>query len=178
MYDSGNSNPDDELSRLHPLSCSRLSLKLLAFVLSRQLNNTTGQAKICTVDNWTNQMDNELIPIASLQERYNLSSRQAIYDRIAALKITPAARGKLSSGQVDKLDKLDKFLKSTPGAAIANFPKETEVIATEKIEISTPTIEKIDNFNETLNMIEAITKHFAAPRDPQAIYAKFDSIPY
>jgi len=48
-------------------------------------------------------MDNDLIAISSLQDRYSLNSRQAIYDRIAALKITPVARGKLSSVQVDKL---------------------------------------------------------------------------
>lgn len=73
-------------------------------------------------------MDNtNLIPISSLQERYGLSSRQAVYDRIAALKIEAVARGKLSSDQVDKLDKLDKFLSSNPGAAIADFPREAEI---------------------------------------------------
>jgi hypothetical protein len=72
-------------------------------------------------------MMDSTISISSLQQRYGLSSRQAVYDRIAALKIEPVARGKLSTEQLDKLDKLDKFLSSNPGAASANFPREAEV---------------------------------------------------
>lgn len=118
-------------------------------------------------------MDNELIPIASLQERYGLSSRQAVYDRIGALKITPASRGKLSTGQVDKLDKLDQFLKSTPGAAIADFPKSTEVVEMtklDKVEMSSTPLDKPDNFTETLQLVEAIARHFQQQRDPLENY--------
>lgn len=80
-------------------------------------------------------MDNTaLTPISSLQERYGLSSRQAVYDRIAALKIEAVARGKLSSDQVDKLDKLHKFLSSNPKAAIADFPREAEVSPVRKVD--------------------------------------------
>lgn len=118
-------------------------------------------------------MTDELIPIASLQERYGLNSRQAVYDRISALKLTPAARGKLSTGQVDKLDKLDQFLKSTPGAAIADFPKSTEVVEMgklDKVEMSSSPLDKPDNFTETLQLVEAIAKHFSQQRDPLLEY--------
>jgi hypothetical protein len=70
----------------------------------------------------------ETYPIASLQERYSLSSKQSVYDRIKALSIEPVARGKISSDQLDKLDKLDKWLKANPHSAIADFPQEPEVM--------------------------------------------------
>lgn len=69
------------------------------------------------MDNWT--MDIDPYPISALQDRYGLSSRQAVYDRINALGIKPVARGKISSDQLDKLDKLDKHIKA--GGAIADF---------------------------------------------------------
>jgi hypothetical protein len=58
-------------------------------------------------------------PISALQDRYGLSSRQAVYDRINALGIQPIARGKISSDQLDLLDKLDKHIKV--GATIEDF---------------------------------------------------------
>jgi hypothetical protein len=122
-------------------------------------------------------MDNDLIAIASLQDRYSLNSRQAIYDRIAALKITPVARGKLSSVQVDKLDELNKFLKSTPGAAIADFPKSTEVVEMgklDKVEMSSGELDKADNFTESLQLVEAIARHFQQQRDPLQHYAALE----
>ena len=82
------------------------------------------------IDSTTGQMNNDLYPIGDLQERYGLTSRQAVYDRIKALKIEPAARGKLSSDQLDKLDKLDEHLKAGgtlsdfADVAIAPLPKE------------------------------------------------------
>lgn len=93
-------------------------------------------------------MDNtNLIPISSLQERYGLSSRQAVYDRIAALKIEAVARGKLSSEQVDKLDKLDKFLSSNPGAAIADFPREAEISPVRQLDKPDLSSGQLDKFN-------------------------------
>ena len=70
----------------------------------------------------------ELHAVSSLQQRYNLASRQAVYDRLAALNIKPVTRGKLSSDKLDKLDKLDKWLKANPHSAIADFPQEPEVM--------------------------------------------------
>ena len=75
----------------------------------------------------------ETYPIANLQERYSLSSKQSVYDRIKALSIEPVARGKISSDKLDKLDKLDKHLKS--GGTLSDFESSrTEVFKTEAIE--------------------------------------------
>jgi hypothetical protein len=56
--------------------------------------------------------DTELIKIATLQGRYGLESRQAVYDRINGLDIKPVARGKISPQQLELLDKLDNSEKS------------------------------------------------------------------
>lgn len=58
-------------------------------------------------------------PISELQNRYDLSSKQTVYDRINKLNIQPVARGKISSEQLDKLDKLDKWIKE--GRKIEDF---------------------------------------------------------
>lgn len=58
-------------------------------------------------------------PISALQDRYGLSSRQAVYDRINKLGIEPASRGKISSDQLDTLDRLDNWIKS--GKTVENF---------------------------------------------------------
>ncbi|WP_341730334.1 hypothetical protein [Microcoleus sp. EPA2] len=39
----------------------------------------------------------EFHAVSDLQHRYGLASRQAVYDRLAALKIKPVSRGKLST---------------------------------------------------------------------------------
>ena len=64
--------------------------------------------------------DTELIKIATLQGRYGLESRQAVYDRINGLDIKPVARGKITPQQLELLDKLDKHIRG--GGAIADFP--------------------------------------------------------
>jgi hypothetical protein len=69
----------------------------------------------------------ETYPIASLQERYNLSSKQSVYDRIKALSIEPVARGKISSDKLDKLDKLDKHLKTGGTDGVTTPSKATPV---------------------------------------------------
>ncbi|BAZ86724.1 hypothetical protein [Dolichospermum compactum] len=79
--------------------------------------------------------DTELIKIATLQGRYGLESRQAVYDRINGLDIKPVERGKISPQQLDLLDKLDKHIRE--GGAIANFPIHPEV--------EVPALEKLDN---------------------------------
>jgi len=105
--------------------------------------------------------------ISELQARYNLTSRQSVYDRIKALHIETVQRGEISSDSLDKLDKLDKFLKNNPGTSISEFPKHTEAITTTKLKLSTG---QLDNFNETLQLVEALARHFAANQDPLAKY--------
>ena len=127
-------------------------------------------------------MDNtDLTPISSLQERYGLSSRQAVYDRIAALKIEAVARGKLSSDQVDKLDKLDKFLSSNPGAAIADFPREAEISPVRQVDkpdLSSGQLDKsnlssgqLDKPSDFIELVKEIASAMSA-KAPQVSPAK------
>ncbi len=70
-------------------------------------------------------MDIDPYPISALQDRYRLSSRQAVYDRINALGIKPVARGKISTEQLSLLDKLDEHIKA--GGAIADFTSSSSL---------------------------------------------------
>ncbi|MEG4037664.1 hypothetical protein QUA03_28105 [Microcoleus sp. S36b_A4] len=112
--------------------------------------------------------------ISELQTRYSLASKQSVYDRMKALQITPVSRGEISSDALDELDKLDKFLKSNPGAKIWEFPRDVESLSSGQLDNSTGQLDKstrqLDNFNETLQLVEAIARHFAAKQDPLANY--------
>jgi hypothetical protein len=112
----------------------------------------------------------ETYPIASLQERYNLSSKQSVYDRIKALSIVPVARGKISSEQLDKLDKLDKHLKS--GGTLSDFESSHTEVMPAAIE---PAVVAVNQDKENfLELIEAIARHVAATRDPLQHYAALE----
>jgi hypothetical protein len=105
--------------------------------------------------------------ISELQTRYDLSSKQSVYDRMKALQIVPVSRGKISSQALDELDKLDKFMKKNPGAKIWEFPRDVEYESSGQLDKSTG---QLDNFNETLQLVEAIARHFVANQDPLAKY--------
>ena len=105
--------------------------------------------------------------ISELQARYNLNSKQSVYDRMKALQIVPVSRGEISSQALDKLDKLDKFMKKNPGAKIWEFPRDVEYESSGQLDKSTG---QLDNFNETLQLVEAIARHFTANQDPLAKY--------
>ena len=105
--------------------------------------------------------------ISELQARYNLSSKQSVYDRMKALQIIPVSRGEISSQALDKLDKLNEFMKKNPGAKIWEFPRNVEYESSEQLDKSTG---QLDNFNETLQLVEAIARHFTANQDPLAKY--------
>lgn len=105
--------------------------------------------------------------ISELQARYSLSSKQSVYDRMKTLQIVPVSRGKISSQALDKLDELDKFMKKNPGAKIWEFPRDVEYESGGQLDKSTG---QLDNFNETLQLVEAIARHFAANQDPLAKY--------
>lgn len=108
--------------------------------------------------------------ISELQTRYSLASKQSVYDRMKALQIIPVNRGEISSHALDELDKLDKFMKNSPGAKIWEFPRNAESLSTGQLDKSTG---QINNFNETLQLVEvveAIARHFATNQDPLAKY--------
>jgi len=105
--------------------------------------------------------------ISELQARYNLGSKQSVYDRMKALQIVPVSRGEISSQALDKLDKLNEFMKNNPGAKIWEFPRDVESLSTGQLDKSTG---QLDNFNETLQLVEAIARHFTANQDPLAKY--------
>jgi hypothetical protein len=114
----------------------------------------------------------ETYPIASLQERYSLSSKQSVYDRIKALSIESVARGKISSDQLDQLDKLDKHLKS--GGTLSDFESShTEIFRVEAIEpaVAANLTNDRENF---LEVIEAIARHISKTRDPLQHYAALE----
>ena len=105
--------------------------------------------------------------ISKLQTRYGLGSKQSVYDRMKALQIVPVSRGEISSQALDKLDKLNEFMKNNPGAKIWEFPRDVESLSTGQLDKSTG---QLDNFNETLQLVEAIARHFTANQDPLAKY--------
>ncbi|MEG4294947.1 hypothetical protein Q5692_40080 [Microcoleus sp. C2C3] len=105
--------------------------------------------------------------ISKLQTRYGLGSKQSVYDRMKALQIVPVSRGEISSQALDKLDKLDKFMKKNPGAKIWEFPRDVEYESSGQLDKSTG---QLDNFNETLQLVETIARHFATNQDPLAKY--------
>jgi len=132
-------------------------------------------------------MTEELTSIASLQTRYSLNSRQAVYDRISALKITPAARGKLSGGQLGKLDELNEHLKS--GGILSDFESShTEVmpapvifedfaneLAIElAIELATPAKVSDNDSENFIELIERIAAALKPAADPLQHYAALE----
>lgn len=108
--------------------------------------------------------------IASLQERYSLSSKQSVYDRIKALSIEPVARGKISSEQLDKLDELDKHLKT--GGTLSDFASSRTEIMPASIEPAA--VSSADDRENFLELIEAIARHISSTRDPLQHYAALE----
>src|SRR4028118_139779 len=101
--------------------------------------------------------------IASLQERYNLSSKQSVYDRIKALAIEPVARGRISSDQLDQLDQLDKHLKS--GGTLSDFESSHTEIMPAAIEPAATAVKSVDrdDFLELIERVAAAVKPAAEP---------------
>ncbi|NJR72953.1 MAG: hypothetical protein HC773_03160 [Scytonema sp. CRU_2_7] len=100
---------------------------------------------------------NSNVKISSLTERYGVNSRQTINDRMNHLGIKPVARGEISSEQLDKLDKLDKWLKANPGKAIANFPVEPEVIIEPLDKLLNNQLDELDNYSELAQTVDLET---------------------
>lgn len=118
----------------------------------------------------------ELHAVSGLQERYDLASRQAVYDRLAALSIKPVTRGRLSDEQLTKLDRLNEWLKANPHSAIADFPQEPEVMLLDLAVDRQPleTVDKpLDNSQQTFDLLElaeSFARHLSKMRDPLQHY--------
>jgi hypothetical protein len=105
----------------------------------------------------------ETYPISELQQRYGLTSRQSVYDRMKALAIEPIARGKLSSEQLDKLDKLDKHLKT--GGTLSDFESSRTEVMAAAIEPAATAVNSVDrdDFLELIERVAAAVKPAAEP---------------
>ncbi|PSB42686.1 hypothetical protein C7B80_26665 [Cyanosarcina cf. burmensis CCALA 770] len=120
--------------------------------------------------------DADVHPISELRERYKLNSKQAVYDRIDALGFKPVARGKISSDQLEILDRLDKHIKA--GGAIADFPiiPEVEVPALDKLDrpLDNPQELVTDDARATIEglaaLVGAIAQSLQPPQPPLAAY--------
>jgi hypothetical protein len=80
-----------------------------------------------------------------------------------ALAIEPVARGKLSSEQLDKLDKLDKHLKT--GGTLSDFESSHTEIMPAVIEPAAAAVKSVDrdDFLELIERIAAAVKPVAEP---------------
>lgn len=129
----------------------------------------------------------ELYAVSGLQERYNLKSRQAVYDRLDSLGIKPITRGKLSAEQLNDLDNLQEWLKANPNGSIADFPRGAKVVELIDVDrqafnsqqpttsnLSSGWVDKSDNFDQTLMLVESIARQIAASKDPLQHYAALE----
>jgi len=110
-------------------------------------------------------------PVKDLPSRYNVG-RTALYARFTAALITPekdGTRSYISGKELEELDRLDSHIKT--GGKLEDFQpanNQSLVVSQESAINETPTA---GNFNETLQLIEAIARHIAATRDPLQHYA-------
>ena len=125
--------------------------------------------------------DTELIKISTLQGRYGLESRQAVYDRINGLDIKPVARGKITPQQLELLDNLDKHIRG--GGAIADFPiqPEVEVTPLEKLDNSLDIVDnQLDNaenltaINVMAGLVEKMMGYMGEKRSSLAEYEELE----
>lgn len=119
-------------------------------------------------------MNDLKFPVKDLQNRYNLG-RTALYARFAAALITPekdGIRSYISGEELEELDRLDSHIKT--GGKLEDFQptnNQSLVVSQESAVNGTP--RSADNFNETLQLIEAIARHFQQ-RDPLQHYAALE----
>jgi hypothetical protein len=141
------------------------------------VHRVTGQSKIVKYETGQSKMDSqdtELIKIATLQGRYGLESRQAVYDRINGLDIKPVTRGKISPQQLELLDKLDKHIRE--GGAIADFPihPEVEVPALEKLDNQLDNAENLTAITVMAGLVEKMMGYIGNQRSPLVEYEELE----
>jgi hypothetical protein len=113
-------------------------------------------------------------PVKDLPNRYSVG-RTALYARFTAANITPekdGTRSYISGEELAELDRLDSHIKT--GGKLEDFQpanNQSLVVSQESAVNGTPTA---DNFNETLQLIEAIARHFQQQRKPLQHYAALE----
>jgi len=113
-------------------------------------------------------------PVKDLPNRYSVR-RTALYARFTAANITPekdGTRSYISGEELAELDRLDSHIKT--GGKLEDFQptnNQSLVVSQESAVNGTP---RADNFNETLQLIEAIARHFQQQRDPLQHYATLE----
>jgi hypothetical protein len=113
-------------------------------------------------------------PVKDLPNRYSVG-RTALYARFTAANITPekdGTRSYISGEELAELDRLDSHIKT--GGKLEDFQpanNQSLVVSQESAVNGTPTA---DNFNETLQLIEAIARHFQQQRKPLQHYAELE----
>ena len=98
--------------------------------------------------------------ISELQARYNLTSKQSVYDRMKALQIVPVNRGEISSQALDELDKLNEFMKKNLGAKIWEFPRNVKYESSGQLDNST---RQLDNSTRQLDKSTGQLDNFIRP---------------
>lgn len=122
----------------------------------------------CPLDNWTLAMTEiDPYPISALQDRYGLSSRQAIYDRINKLGIKPIARGRISSEQLDLLDELEAEL--AVGNTIDDFIKSKAIVPA-------PSTNNSHEETLTFDSVGSLIERIALAIRPTAILLAYDEL--
>src|SRR4028119_1502262 len=117
------------------------------------------------------------LPVKDLPSRYNIK-RTALYTRFNAANITPekdGTRSYISKEELAELDRLDSHIKT--GGKLEDFQpanNQSLVVSQESAVNGTP--RSADNFNETLQLVEAIARHIAATREPLQHYAALDRV--
>jgi len=112
------------------------------------------------------------LPTKDLTNRYNIR-RTALYTRFAAAHITPekdGTRSYISKEELAELDRLDSHIKM--GGKLENFQpaNNQSLVVSQESAVN----RSADNFNETLQLVEAIARHFQQQRKPLQHYAELE----
>jgi hypothetical protein len=117
-------------------------------------------------------------PVKDLPNRYSVG-RTALYARFTAANITPekdGTRSYISGEELEELDRLDSHIKT--GGKLEDFqPANNQslvVSQSQESAVNEVAPRSADNFNETLQLVEAIARHFQQQRDPLQHYAALE----
>jgi hypothetical protein len=116
------------------------------------------------------------LPIKDLPNRYNIR-RTALYARFAAANITPekdGTRAYISKEELAELDRLDLHIKT--GGKLEDFQpaNNQSLVVSQESAVNEVAPRSADNFNETLQLIEAIARHFQQQREPLQHYTALE----